>query len=123
MVLRAVKAGTSVIAGGAAYVWAQVQLPDLDAVGSVGLVGLLAVLIARYTLRQLEDYRADLKAARDRITTLEDDLSRLGKAKAATETRNRELEEYAHRLNLWAIAVAGDGPAPPEFPDPRPSPA
>lgn len=89
---------------------------SLDGLGTVSLVGVLAVLVARYTFRQLEDYRGDLKDARARIDELEAALHNQGKAKAKVERRNRELEAYAHRLELWAAAVDKRG----ELPDPPP---
>lgn len=107
----ALKTAGVTVAGAITYVVAQVQLPDVGDVGNFGLVAILAVLVGRYTFRQLEDYRNDLSSARNRndalyarIDDLEADLHKLGKAKAATERRNRELEEYTHRLRQWAIA-------------------
>jgi uncharacterized protein YigA (DUF484 family) len=124
--IPALKAAGATVLGAATYLIAQVSLPDIGDVGNFGLVAVLAVLIGRYTFRQLEDYRADLKASRSRndelvsrIEALEADLSKLGKAKAAVVARNRELEEYAHRLRVWAIAAgldAGEIPPPPETP-------
>lgn len=121
LLIPALKAAASVLVAGASvvFVTAQEAFP-LDGVGTVGLIGVLAVLVARYTFRQLEDYRGDLKAARARIDELEAALSKLGQAKAKVERRNRELEAYAHRIELWAGA-AGAGSALPELPDPPPT--
>lgn len=121
-VYPAAKAGGAVIVAGWVAIMAQVEIPNLDGLGNVGLVGILAILVGRYTFRQLEDYRSDLKAARARIDTLEDELHKLGKAKAKTESRNRELEHYAHRVGLWAASAgAGIDVTPPQFPDPEDS--
>lgn len=119
----ALKAAAATAAAGATAVMAQVELP-LDDVGRVGLIGFLAVLVGRYTFRQLEDYRTDLAAARSRIDDLEDELHTLGQSKARVEHRNRELEAYGHRLELWASAVGASSTVPPpEFPQPPPEPA
>lgn len=119
ILLPALKTAAAVLTAGVSAIFAQ-EAFSIDGVGTVGLIGVLAVLVARYTFRQLEDYRGDLKAARDRIDELEGALHKLGKAKAATERRNRELEAYAHRIELWASAT-GAGSALPELPDPPPT--
>lgn len=117
-VIPAVKAGGAVAVAGWIAIMAQVELPNLDGLGNVGLVGILAVLVGRYTFRQLEDYRADLQAARERIDALEDELHKLGQSKAKTERRNRELEHYAHRVGLWAASAgASIDVTPPELPE------
>lgn len=124
LAIRAAKPAVLALVAGLGALWAQIELPGLDGLGSVGLVGILAVLIGRYTFRQLEDYRKDLQAARERIDELEADLHELGQAKARTDHRNRELEAYAHRLQLWATAASGGHPIePPQFPEAPPTPA
>lgn len=113
LLFPAIKVSVATVLSGIGALWAQTNLP-LDGVGTVGLVGLLAILLGRYTFRQLEDYRKDITATRDRIDELQDELHEQGRAKAATEKRNRELEDYAHRLHLWVLAAGvGDSDVPP----------
>jgi len=115
LVLRALKVSLVTLVSGLSALWAQFQIP-LEGLGSVSLVAVLAVLIGRYTFRQLEDFRKDLREYRSRIDELEDELHKQGQSKAAVEKRNRDLEEYAHRLHLWVLAVGGsdsDVPPPP----------
>lgn len=116
LVARVAKTVVVTLAGGLVAIWAQAELPGLDAVGNVGLVGLLALLVARYTFRQLEDYRSDLKAQRERNDELESDLHELGKAKAECERLRREAEDYAQRLRLHLLsggASLDELPSPP----------
>lgn len=121
---EAAKVAAAVVGGGLAALWAQTELPNIgvDTTSVVGLIGLLAILVGRYTFRQLEDYRGDIKSVRERNEALEDDLRKAGQARAVLEARNRELEAYAHRLQLWAASVA-TGVELPQLPDPPAAPA
>lgn len=112
----AAKTGAVTLGAGIAYIWSQLEWPDLGALGSFGLAAVLAGLVARYTLSQLEGYRTDLGAARARIDTLVADLHSQGQAKAAADARIRELEIYAHRLRLWIVAQGLDPHDVPETP-------
>ena len=112
VLVPALKTAGATILGAAAYLVAQIQLPDIGDVGNFGLVAVLAVIIGRYTFRQLEDYRKDLKTTRDhndelnaKIEGLQNDLTKLGQAKAASDKHLRDLEVYTHRLRLWALAA------------------
>lgn len=112
----AAKTGMITLGAGVAFVWSQLEWPDLGALGSFGLAAALAGLVARYTLSQLEGYRTDLGAARARIDTLVLDLHAQGQAKAVSEARIRELELYAHRLRVWIVAQSLDTRDMPEAP-------
>lgn len=125
-ILAVIKTSAATIGAGLTALWAQ-SATFLDgilnnAAANVGLIGILAVLVGRYTFRQLEDYRSDLGSARaridelvTRIERLQDDLHKLGQSKADAEARQRELEAYAHRIRLWAISA---GVADSEIPPP-----
>jgi hypothetical protein len=120
-ILLAIKTGLVTIAGGvlglAAEVLAQALEPPFEGIGSVGLIGLLAVLVGRYTFKQLEAYRGDLTSARGRIDALEEALHKAGQASAKKDDRIRELENYAHRLRLYITAQGiPDGEIPPPPP-------
>lgn len=114
--LRVARGLLSAVLPAGAIIWFAVEplegLP-IEGIGNLGLVAALAVLIGRYTFRQLENYRTDLGGARQRIDELEADLHAQGKAKAAVENRNRELEAYGHRLRLFCLAA---GIPPEEIP-------
>lgn len=113
LLVPAAKVAIMTLLSGIGALWAQTNIP-LDGFGTIGLVGLLAIILGRYTFRQLEDYRKDITAGRERIDELQDELHEQGRSKAATEKRNRELEEYAHRLHLWVLAAGiGDSDVPP----------
>lgn len=110
------KAGGALATIAAAFVWAQVEGFPLDDLGNIVGVAALAVIVARYTLRQLEDYRTDLKTSRSRIDDLEADLHALGQAKGEVERRLRDTEDYAHRLRIYILSTGAnrdDLPAPP----------
>lgn len=94
--------------GLASEVVAQTVDSPLEGAGSVGLIAILAVLVGRYTFKQLEAYRGDLTAARGRIDALEDALHKAGQASAAKDRRIREVENYAHRLRLYILATGVD---------------
>lgn len=96
---------TATLLGGA--VFAQTSLPELA--GNLGLVALLAVLVGRYTFRQLEDYRTDLKASRARTDHLEEELD-------SARSRIHELEDYTHRLGAFITSANIAGA--PELPGP-----
>ena len=108
IVFKAAKTAGITTAALGGYVVAQTTT-TLELAGNLGLVALLAVLVGRYTFRQLEDYRADLKATRKRSEHLEEEL-------ASARSRIHELEGYAHRLGQF-ITSAGIAGAP-ELPDP-----
>ena len=97
----AFKAAGAVFAGSGVAVFAQIELPDVGAIGNVGIVGAIALVVGRYTFRQLEDYRADLKTVRARNARLEDEL-------LASDAYARAVLEYATRLRLKLIAVGAD---------------
>lgn len=118
---QAIKVGTITVGAGlisfAGEVIAQSVDSPLEGAGSVGLIAILAVLVGRYTFKQLEAYRGDLTAARGRIDALEDALHTAGKASARKDERIRELENYAHRLRLYLTAQGlseAEMPPPPE---------
>ena len=117
VIVKTTKVVTATLASGLAYLWAQVQWPGLDEVGSLGILGVLAVIVGRYTFRQLEEYRADLKNARGRIEDLEDDLHTQGQAKAKAEARIRELELYIHRRDRWLLSQGIEPPS--DIPPPQ----
>jgi hypothetical protein len=98
---------TTVLLGGA--VVAQTSLPELA--GNLGLVALLALLVGRYTFRQLEAYREDLKDAHARGTHLRKLLEEERVESRRLNLRIHELEDHAHRLNVF-ITSAGLGGAP-----------
>ncbi len=98
---------TTALLGGA--VVAQTSLPELA--GNLGLVALLAVLVGRYTFRQLEAYREDLKDANGRAIHLRELLEAERDESRRLELRVHELEDYAHRLNVF-VTSAGLAGAP-----------
>lgn len=104
---------TATLLGGA--VFAQTSLPELA--GNLGLVALLAVLVGRYTFRQLEAYREDLTDAHKRATRLRELLEDERGLSRRLELRVHELEDHAHRLNIF-IASSGlaGGPELPQNP-------
>ena len=85
IVFKAAKTAGITTAALGGYVVAQTNT-TLELAGNLGLVALLAVLVGRYTFRQLEDYRTDLKAARKRADRLEEELE-------VYRARVRELED------------------------------
>ena len=108
IVFKAAKTAGITTAALGGYVVAQTNT-TLELAGNLGLVALLAVLVGRYTFRQLEDYRTDLKAARARTEHLEEELD-------SARSRIHELEDYTHRLGnfITAANIAGA----PELPSP-----
>jgi hypothetical protein len=106
---------TTALIGGA--VVAQTSLPELA--GNLGLVALLAVLVGRYTFRQLEAYREDLKDAHARGTRLRELLEDERTESRRLALRIHELEDHAHRLNVFITAQGLAGA--PELPGPGPS--
>lgn len=96
LIIPAIKAAGATLGAALTAVWAQSQI-DLEGAGSVGLIGILALFVGRYTLRQLESYRADLEKARARGDHLEAELEWQIKHRQA-------LEDYAHRIRIWGIA-------------------
>ncbi len=104
---------TTALLGGA--VVAQTSLPELA--GNLGLVALLAVLVGRYTFRQLEAYREDLTAAHARATVLLEELAEERGESRRLELRIHELEDHAHRLNVFIVSAGlGGSPELPEIP-------
>lgn len=121
MVVRAAKTAAVTALGGVTALVAQIELPPAT---DLGVFAVVALLVARYTLRQLEDYRADLKVANDRldqVTARNDVLTGL------ITTRDAELREvitYAHRLALFLEASVthldtGELPTIPDVMKPR----
>jgi hypothetical protein len=108
---------TTVLLGGA--VVAQTSLPELA--GNLGLVALLALLVGRYTFRQLEAYREDLKDAHARGAHLRELLEAERDETRRLNLRIHELEDHAHRLNIF-ITSAGLADAPELPPSPASSP-
>jgi len=108
---------TATLLGGAAF--AQTSLPEFA--GNLGLVALLAVLVARYTFRQLEAYRQDLTDAHGRATSLRDLLEAERVESHRLSTRLHELEDHLHRLNIF-ITSSGLTDAPELPPSPASSP-
>jgi hypothetical protein len=106
---------TTALLGGA--VVAQTSLPELA--GNLGLVALLALLVGRYTFRQLEAYREDLQDSHARGTKLRELLEEERNESRRLELRLHELEDYAHRLNQF-VTSAGI-PGAPELPAPEAS--
>ncbi len=108
IVFKATKTAGITTAALGGYVVAQTN-STLELAGNLGLVALLAVLVGRYTFRQLEDYRTDLKAARSRTEHLEGELE-------VARSRIHELEDYTHRLGnfITSANIAGA----PELPGP-----
>lgn len=113
------KVASAVIVSGLAWTVAQIELP-IDGWAGLGVTGALAILVGRYTFRQLEEYRQDLKEAHERNDALQEDISELGRSKAELEKRLRDHVEYAHRLRLWAFT---QGAQTEELPDPPDAPA
>lgn len=85
---------------------AQLELPNLGPAINIGGVGVIALLVGRYTMRQLESYRADLRDARERGDRLE---IRIETAEAA----ERRWREYAYQLRLLMIQQGDEPPPPP----------
>lgn len=104
---------TTALLGGA--VFAQTSLPELA--GNLGLVALLAVLVGRYTFRQLEAYRQDLTEAHGRATNLRELLEAERVESRRLAVRLHELEDYAHALNIFITSSGlADGPELPPSP-------
>lgn len=120
IVLQASKAAGATTAGLGAAVVAQETLPWPELAGNLTLIAFLAVLVGRYTFRQLEDYRQDLKHSRARSERLEDELDDAHHELLAAEARILELEAHAHRLTATLLA-AGIPDVPPMPPTPSSS--
>lgn len=111
LIVPAAKSSAATIGAAFAAVWAQTQI-DLEGAGSVGLIGILALFVGRYTLRQLESYRSDLTKARERGDHLEAELEFQIK-------HRQQLEDYAHRIRIWAISEGLTDELLPPKPKPR----
>lgn len=94
LAIRAAKTAAVTLAGGVAALVAQIELPTVT---DLGVFAAVALLVGRYTMRQLEDYRADLKIAHERADQVAEQLR-------ARESELREVMTYAHRLALFIEA-------------------
>lgn len=108
--IRAAKAALSVVLGSIAVTVAQVEWTDLSPIGNVVGVAGIALVVGRYTLRQLEDYRRDLRAARDRGDWYERKID-------VHEERERRLITYTSRLERAAVAYGLPPAEMPSFPE------
>lgn len=112
---RSIKSGGAVILGAITAVVAQMGEIDFGTIGNITGIGAIAVLVGRYTFRQLEDFRRDLRAARERIDFLAAKID-------VMEERERQLIGYSTRLERVIVTQGVDASLLPAFPNLPPLP-
>lgn len=119
--IRSVKTAFSVVVGAGAVLYAQISDFDFGAIGNLTGIAAVALVVGRYTFRQLEDYRKDLRLARERGDLLEARLNVMEERERLLLTHVNRLERIIH--SNWPSLDESTPPFPdlPSLPDASPS--